>query len=156
VIVQVPGSTGFSTEPETVQTDGVCELNETCSPDDADAVKVTWCPTVVSGGGEKVSVWERTTGLTRNDRVTGVAAKMSALPPWEAVIVQGPGASGLATEPDTVHTAGVSELSETNSPDDADAFNMTRWPTIVSVGCAKVIICEIWPTADREPRAGGM
>ena len=57
MIVQVPGPTGFSNEPETVQTDGVSELNETCSPDDADAVKVTWCSIVVSRGRGKVIVW---------------------------------------------------------------------------------------------------
>ena len=69
------------------------------------------------------------------------------------MIVHVPGPTGFSIESETVQTDGVSELSETNSPDDADAVNMTRWPTVVSVGRTKVIVCEIRPTADCEPRA---
>jgi hypothetical protein len=158
MIVHVPGPTGLSIESETVQTDGVCELNETCSPDDADAVKVTWCPIVVSRGWGKVIVWERTTGLTWNDRVTALTA---VAPVSEAVIVQVPDATGLATEPDTVHTDSVSEVSvtvraRTRNLSVIDALNGTWWPTVVFGGWLKWIVTETWLTADCEPRASVM
>ena len=53
------------------------ELNDTGSPDDADADKVTGAPTVTSGGCPNVIVCAAgpaLTGLTWNDRLTSGAA----------------------------------------------------------------------------------
>ena len=52
----------------------VSELNDTGSPDDADADKVTGAPTLASGGCPNVIVWAAGPGLTWNDCVTGEAA----------------------------------------------------------------------------------
>ena len=46
----------MTAEPATVHTVLVPELNDTGSPDDADADKVTGAPTVTPGGGPNVIV----------------------------------------------------------------------------------------------------
>ena len=70
--MHVPAATVVTAEPATVHTGGVPELNDTGSPDDADADKVTGAPTVTSGGCPNVIVCAA--GLTWNDCVTGGAA----------------------------------------------------------------------------------
>ena len=71
-MVHGPAAAVVTTEPATVHTDDVPELNDTGSPDDADADKVTGTPTVTSGGCPNVIVCAA--GLTWNDCVTGGAA----------------------------------------------------------------------------------
>jgi hypothetical protein len=52
-------------------------------------------------------------------------------------------------EPETVHVAGVSERNDTGRPVPTggrvvvtdDAVNVTGWPTVVSGGWSKVIVC---------------
>ena len=51
-----PASRVVTAEPCTVHTGVVPELNDTGSPDDADADKVTGAPTATSGGGPNVIV----------------------------------------------------------------------------------------------------
>ena len=77
VIVQVPAVTAVTAEPDTVHTPGVPEVNDTTSPDVADADNRTTRPAVVPGGRPNVIVCRasrRRAGLTWNDRVTGGAA----------------------------------------------------------------------------------
>ena len=67
----------MTAEPATVHTGVVPELNDTGSPDDADADKVTGAPTFASGGCPNVIVCAADpglTGLTWNNCVTGGAA----------------------------------------------------------------------------------
>ena len=67
----------MTVEPATVHTDGVPDLNDTGSPDDADADKVTGAPTLASGGRRNAIVCTADpalTGLTWNDRLTSGAA----------------------------------------------------------------------------------
>jgi hypothetical protein len=64
-------------------------------------------------------------------------------------MTQKPGAVGVAMEPETVHVAGVSERNDTGRPVPTggrvvvtdDAVNVTGWPTVVSGGWSKVIVC---------------
>jgi hypothetical protein len=56
------------------------------------------------------------------------------------VIVHGPAATVVTTEPVTVHTDDVPELNDTGSPDDACADRVTGVPTVTSGGCANVIV----------------
>ncbi len=63
--------------PATVHTDGVAERNDTGSPDDADADRVTRAPTFTPGGCPNVIVCAADparTGLTWNERLTSGAA----------------------------------------------------------------------------------
>lgn len=53
MIVQKPRAFGVTMEPETVHTSGVSERNDTVSPEDAVAVRVTGWPTAVSFGYER-------------------------------------------------------------------------------------------------------
>ena len=53
-------------------------------------------------------------------------------------MVHGPAATVVTAEPATVHTAVVTELNDTGSPDDADADKVTGAPTVASGGCANV------------------
>ena len=73
-----PAATVVTVEPVTVHTDGVSELNDTGSPDDARADRTAGVPTVVPGGCPNVIVCgagPAGTGLTWKDRVTlGAAA----------------------------------------------------------------------------------
>ena len=72
-----PAATVVTAEPATVHTDGVSERNDTGSPDDACADRVTGTPTFASGGCPKVIVCAADparTGLTWNDRLTSEAA----------------------------------------------------------------------------------
>ena len=76
-MVHGPAAAVVTTEPATVHTDDVPELNDTGSPDDADADKVTGTPTLTSGGCPNVivcAVRPGLTGLTWNDRLTSGAA----------------------------------------------------------------------------------
>ena len=72
-----PAATVVTAEPATVHTGVVSELNDTGSPDDACADKVTGAPTLASGGCPNVIVCAAgpgLTGLTWNDRLTSGAA----------------------------------------------------------------------------------
>jgi hypothetical protein len=116
--VHGPAVTVVTTEPATVQTGVVSELNDTGSPDDACADRVTGAPTFASGGRPNVIVCAADpalTGLTWNDRVTGKAARGGA-PSWKAVIVHVPTAAVVTVEPATVHTGVVPELNNSGSP----------------------------------------
>jgi len=74
VIVHVPAAKVATAEPDTVHTGGVSELNDTGSPDDADADSVTGIPAVTGGGCLKVMVWAAGGAWTWNDCVTSGAA----------------------------------------------------------------------------------
>ena len=77
--MQAPAAVVITVEPETVHTGGVFEANDTGSPEDADADKLTGSPAFTWGGGAKVivcglcpagcAVW-----FTWNDCVTSCAA----------------------------------------------------------------------------------
>ena len=72
-----PAATVVTVEPATVHTDGVSELNDTGSPDDARADRTAGVPTVAPGGCPNVivcGVSVACTGLTWKDRVTLGAA----------------------------------------------------------------------------------
>ncbi len=69
------------------------------------------------------------------------------MPGCEAWIVHVPAFSSVADEPDTEHTAGVSEVKLTASPDVAVADSVTVEPCSAELGSAlKVMVCEVWPT----------
>ena len=140
VIVQVPGATVVTVAPDTVHTAGVLEVNDTGSPEVADAATVPGVPTLAAGGWLKVIVCTADPALTWNDRVRSRAGAKPALPPWEAVIVQVPGATVVTVAPDTVHTAGVLEVNDTGSPEVADAAKVTGTPTTEPGGGAKEIL----------------
>ena len=75
--MQVPAAKVVTAEPDAVHTDGVSEVNDTGSPDDADADRVTGTPAVTGGGGPKVIVCAPgppRTGFTWKDRLTSGAA----------------------------------------------------------------------------------
>ena len=72
VIVHRPAATVVTAEPATVHTGVVPELNDTGSPDDADADKVTGAPAFASGGCPNVIVCPA--ALTWNNCVTSGAA----------------------------------------------------------------------------------
>ena len=136
-----PAARVLTVEPATVHTDGVSELKDTASPDDACADRATGVPTVASGSGPNVIVCGADpagTGLTRNDRLTS-GATWWASRAWWAVIVHVPAATVVTVEPATVHTDGVSELNDTASPDDAFADRATGVPTVTSRGWSNVI-----------------
>jgi hypothetical protein len=73
-------------------------------------------------------------------------------------MVQTSAVAGVTVKPETAHAPGVSERNDTVSPvglegdvavtDAAD--NVTGWPTVVSCGWSKVIVCgrPAGPTAD--------
>jgi hypothetical protein len=136
-------------EPETVHTGGVSEANDTGSPEDADADKGIGSPAFAWDGGSKVIVCDlcpagftfRPARFTGNDCVTGSAGAQSALPPWDAVIMQAPAATVVTVEPDTAHTAGVFDANDTGNPELADADRLTGSPTCVPGGGMKVIVC---------------
>src|SRR5215475_9673860 len=134
VIVQMPGATVTTVVPDTVHTAGVSEVNDTGSPEVADAAKVTGVPALTPGGWVKVIVCGCFPAWISNERATGWAAAKSALPPWAAVIVQMPGATVTTVVPDTVHTAGASEVNDTGSPEVADATKVTSAPAATSGG----------------------
>src|SRR5260370_25247808 len=156
-MVQTSAVVGVTVEPETGHASGVSARNDTVSPvcrggdvvvtDAAD--NVTDWPTAAAAGWSKVIVWGSDPARARNARATpGAGAKVPS-PPWVAVTTQKPGAVGVAVEPETVHVAGVSERNDTGSPVPAgggvvvtdDAVNVTGWPTVVSGGWSKVIVC---------------
>ena len=56
MIAHVPAATVVAVESVTVHTDGVSELNDTASPDEARADRTTGVPTVASGGCPNVIV----------------------------------------------------------------------------------------------------
>ena len=75
--MHAPAATVVTAEPVTVHTGVVSELNDTGSPDDACADRVTGAPTLASGGCLNVIVCVAgpgLTGLTWNDRLTSGAA----------------------------------------------------------------------------------
>src|SRR5262245_39580049 len=108
MMAQVPAFMVVTVLPETVQTPGVSEANDTASFDVADAVRVTDWPTVALAGGVKEIVcrifpaWK--------DRCTWSAGAYWASPGWEATMVQGGAAVGVTVAPETVHTPGVLEV----------------------------------------------
>src|SRR5215831_18328398 len=59
--------------------------------------------------------------------------------------MQVPGAAVVTVEPDTVHTAVLLEVNETDRPDDADADRATDSPTAAGDGWAKAIFCDFFP-----------
>ena len=74
-MVQVPAFTVVTVGPATVHTSVVLELNETCSPDDADAARATDLPTAAGDGWAKAMVCDFfPADCTWNDRMTSRAA----------------------------------------------------------------------------------
>ena len=58
------------------------------------------------------------------------------------MIVHMPGATVVTVEPDTVHTASVSEVNNTASLELADAAKVTGALTATPFGCANAIVCS--------------
>src|SRR5215831_15568870 len=127
----MPGATVVTVEPDTVHTAGVLEVNDTGSPEVADADKATGVLTATSFGCANAIVCP---AFTRKERVTSAACAYSALPPCEAVTVHVPSATVVTVRPDTVHTPGVLEVNDTGSREVADATTMTGVPTVTSSG----------------------
>ena len=79
--MQAPAAMVITLEPVTVHTGGVSEVNDTCSPELADAYRVTGSPTTAAGGGVKVMVCDlclagstvRPAAFTWNDCATSGA-----------------------------------------------------------------------------------
>ena len=156
-MVQTSAVVGVTVEPETAHASGVPERNDTVSPVPTggdvvvtdDAVNVTGWPTAAAAGWSKVIPWGSDPARARNARATSGAGVYLSSPPWVAVMTQKPAAVGMAMEPETVHAAGVSERNDTVSPVPTggdvvvtdDAVNVTFWPTVVSGGWSKVIVC---------------
>src|SRR6266566_3369171 len=154
MIVHLPVARVRMVDPDTVHTRGVVEVKDTGSREDADADKVTGSPTstpcFTSGDSVKVIRCPLSPVFTGNHCSASAGAKV-ALPPWEAVIVHTPAATARAVDPDTVHTAGVLDVSDTGSPESgADANKATRTPAdtprcTTSGGSVRVVVCVFWP-----------
>ncbi len=78
--MQAPTAVVITVEPETVHTGGVSEANDTGSPEDADADRVTGSPAFAGDGGSKLIVCGLCPvctfgpgGFTWNDCVTSCA-----------------------------------------------------------------------------------
>ena len=69
----MPDAAVTTVESDTVHTAGVLEMNDTGSPEVADAAKVTGLPTLTAGGWVKVIVCGCFPGRTRNERATSRA-----------------------------------------------------------------------------------
>ncbi len=140
--MHVPAATGVAVEPATVHTAGVPDVNDTGSPELADPDRMTGSPTFVSFGWANVIVCGFCpAGFTLKDCGTGPVGAQSALPSWEAVMVQVPAFTVVAVDSDTVHICGVLEVNETCSFEVAVADKTTCASTCVSGGWAKVIVC---------------
>ena len=71
-----------------------------------------------------------------------------------------PTATVVTVESETVHTAGESERNDTVSPVCLggsvmvidEAVNVTGWPTAVSCGWSKMIVCWLVPACARNER----
>src|SRR5262249_23074796 len=102
-MAQVPALMAVTVLPETVQTPGESEANDTASFDVADADRATDWPSVALAGGVKLIVcgifW------TVMDPGTWWAGAYLSSPGWEAVTVQVPALAGVSVEPETVHTS---------------------------------------------------
>ena len=74
-MVHVPAVTVWTVDPDTVQTCGVSDVNDTASAGSgaAEADKLTEAPAVVSAGGVKVIVCVACPVVTWNDRATSGA-----------------------------------------------------------------------------------
>jgi len=60
----------------------------------------------------------------------------------------------VTVDRDTVHTSGVSEVNDTDSPEVADADKVTGTPTGASGGSTNaVIVCDRFPTTAAVTRA---
>ena len=139
----MPAATVVTAEPATVHTGVVPELNDTGSPDDADADRVTGAPTVTSGGCPNVIVCARL-DLERQRRLAAVVRVVEGRDRTRpaAMVVTGASVEPRAglVEPPTVHTGGVSKWRNTGSPDDEDADTVTVAPTIWLATGTKVIV----------------
>ena len=62
-------------------------------------------------------------------------------------MVQAPTATVVTVEPETVHTVGEPERNDTTRGSFASvvADTVTGWPTAVSCGWSKVIVCRLVP-----------
>ena len=115
-MVQVPGATVVTVKSAAVHTAVVLEVNDTASPDDADADRATDLPTAAGDGWAKSIVCDFfPAAFTLNECCTGRAGAQVSLPSWVAVMVQVPGATVVTVESATVHTAVVLEVNETCS-----------------------------------------
>src|SRR5262245_41755219 len=140
--MQVPVVTVVAVDPDTVHTAGVLEVNNTVSPDDADAARVTDSFTAAGDGWAKAIVCDFfPAGFTLNECGTGRAGSQSASPSWEAVMVHLPAFTVVAVDPATVHMSGVLVAKETCSPELALAVSATRAWTGLSRGWSNVIVC---------------
>src|SRR5437762_14376277 len=64
-------------------------------------------------------------------------------------MVQVPGATVVAVERATVHTAAVSEVNDTGSSEVADADRVTESFTLAGAGWSKVIVCPAFTVNER-------
>lgn len=140
---QVPTMpTTVTVDPDTVQIDGVAELNVTGKFEVAVAVTTKGNELVVwPDKALKLMVWLAC--VTANDCVTCDAANVALpSPAWLAAIVQLPAARSVTVEPETVHTDGVRELKETAKVEFAVAVIVKGAAPYTWLGkVEKVIVC---------------
>ena len=142
---QVPGASGMTVRLDTLHTAGVSDWNDTASPDEAEADKVTGSPTVMPAGGVKEMSCAACPPRTWAAAATSCAGAKSVLPPWTAVITQRPGVVGVTADPETLHTCGVSERKVAVSPEVVGADNVTISPTVISAGSVNEMFCVASP-----------
>lgn len=121
VMLHVPPVTSVAVLPETVQTVGVVEANETASPELAVAESVTVPPAVWVGIVANVIVCA--TPWFTVIVCPAPAMVYVALPVCNATIVQEPGIKKVAIEPEVVQTLVVNDVNWfTVSPDEAETY----------------------------------
>jgi hypothetical protein len=142
--VQVPAASRSTEKPLTVQIDGVVDATETVSPELAVALTVIgdW-RSVAFGGFANAIVWA--TLVIVNVRVIGVAARYVAFPGCVAVIEHVPGATNVMTNPLTVHTGVLFDVSVTGRFDVAVAVTFSGdWGIVEFGGFANVMVWLTW------------
>ena len=138
-MVQVPAVSIEAMMPETEQTVGVVELKATGRPEVELAIRRTAVSTIVVGMAGKLMVC----GACETEKLckTMGAALYVLLPVCEAWMVQDPATRKEAVVPETVQTAGVSELKPTARPE-VEVAERPRLVSAIWVGMAgKVMVC---------------
>jgi hypothetical protein len=130
---------------DTVHTAGAADRNDTGSPDEAEADKVTGSPTVMPVGGVKEMLCVACPARTWDAAATSCAGAYTSLPPWTAVITQRPGVIGVTADPETLHTCGVSERNVAVIPEVVGADNVAISPTVIPAGSVKEMVCVASP-----------
>ena len=118
-MLQLPGPTIVTTKPETVQTEGLCEIIVTVRFEVAvgERVNVDGVPVYVFDPGFGAVIVCGVRFDIGKVCVTGVAALNEELPDCVATIVQSPAETGVMLVPETVQTPGVRDVRVTVRPE---------------------------------------